>query len=220
MSTWRRLMNLRVTEDWSLTPSFRHQTVRLTYGFADNCHSIQVGRSPNLYPVQLFGQRSFIVKPQAEVWQIQTGAPTDFDALAFKALPQVLGRPASVFVLIDVLLGSESQPSTPQEPVWTEATLLNGWQNVGDPYFLTGFLKLNNFVYLRGTLSGIEASDKHIFSLPEGYRPAKTTLLSVAAGPTGTALGGTWIAIDSNGYVVKFDETFNYVAVDGLAFKV
>lgn len=220
MSIWRRLQNLRVTEEWSLTPSFPQQTIRLTYGFSDNCHSIQVGRSPNLYPVELFGQRSFIVKPQAEIWTVPTGAPTEFDALAFKALPQVLDRPATVFVLIDVLLGSEPDPEAPPEPTWTDATLLNGWQNIGDIYFLTSFLKLNGFVYLRGTLSGLEAYDKAIFNLPEGYRPDKTLLLGVTAGATGTSLAGTWIAVGPTGLVSKFDDALDYVSIDGLAFKV
>lgn len=220
MSTWQRLMNLRVTEEWSLTPSFRHQTVRLTYGYTSNCHSILVARSPNLYPVQLFGQRSFAIKPQSEVWLIPSGAPPEFDALAFKALPQVLGKPLSVFVLIDVLIGSEPDPQPPEEAVWTNATLLNGWENYGTPFFPAGYIKLNSIVYLRGIVTGSNAYDAKIFSLPEEYLPEQRLLFGTASGGEGYALIPARIDIAPTGDVVKFDGSLAYLSFDGIAFKV
>lgn len=220
MTTWRRLMNLRVTEEWTLTPSFRQQTVRLTYGYSDNCHSILVGRSPNLYPVQLFGQRSFIVKPQSEVWVVPSGAPLEFDALAFKALPQVQDRPTQLFVLIDVLIGSEPDPQPPDEASWTDATLLNGWENYGPPFFPVGYIKFNGIVYLRGILSGSSAVDGHIFSLPEGCQPEQRLLFSIASGGDYFALVPARIDIDPSGEVVKFDGSLNYLSLDGIFYKV
>lgn len=73
-------------------------------------------------------------------------------------------------------------------PAFTEVTFNGSWANYGEPYEEASYAKLGNVVRLRGLIKHATTSTTGtVFTLPAGYRPAKTRRLVIDAG-TGQAV--------------------------------
>lgn len=86
---------------------------------------------------------------------------------------------------------------------WTNATLLNGWVNMGAPMNVTQYRKIGDIVYLRGYVYGGSAGT-NLFTLPVGFRPP-ATLAIPCSGWTGTARATIEHQVKADGSVFVSD---------------
>lgn len=89
---------------------------------------------------------------------------------------------------------------------WQTPTLLNGWANAGANYEEAAYRKDSfGIVHFRGIITGeTETVGTVLFTLPEGYRPAETTLVSLQTrGSTNTQVAT--VEVGANGDVAIFD---------------
>lgn len=108
------------------------------------------------------------------------------------------------------------------EPVWTTATLLNGWTNSDAVnYQSASYKKIGNRVFLRGYINGGSASSSTIMTLPAGYYDDKYNVLATAT-VSGTPVAVT-LRVLNNGNVVIQNSSYTTVgtfAMDGFTFSV
>lgn len=97
---------------------------------------------------------------------------------------------------------------------WAQASLINGWENYGDPYNPAGyFLDKIGVVHLRGLVKngGMNTS---IFNLPFGYRPQYRELYNVMS-----ANGASRCDILTTGEVIALSGGSAWFSLDGITFR-
>lgn len=103
---------------------------------------------------------------------------------------------------------------------WEAATLQTG--SVVSGAYTPSYYTNNGNVYLRGAVSGwTKGSGTPMFTLPSGYRPAKTVYLSSVSYSTTSDAQGTVVVVGTNGavYVYSAVATKTNVILDGLSFS-
>lgn len=108
--------------------------------------------------------------------------------------------------------------STATVPLWTPASLQNGWVDYSPPYTSAAYTKTSaGIVVLKGLIrAGTTASGTVIMNLPVGYRPSAMLVYSVTASST---VGR--IAIAANGDVTSYGTAganASYTSFDGISF--
>jgi hypothetical protein len=112
-----------------------------------------------------------------------------------------------------------SAPRTEAE--WTEAPLINDWTNAGPVFNQAGFLRdMQGIVHLRGVIKNLSdapvAVGSNVFVLPEGYRPPRREVHTIATGHDNT-IGRIDIIPDGSVQVVIGDP--DLVSLDGITFS-
>lgn len=84
-------------------------------------------------------------------------------------------------------------------PPWFNATLLNGWNNLGAPWAITQYRRVGDIVYIRGHVNNATAppatAAQAIFTLPPGYRPAAYEIFGQNCGGTPPGYGDAIVRI-------------------------
>lgn len=106
-----------------------------------------------------------------------------------------------------------SRLTTPT-PYWQNAQLVSPWIDYNNTMVPAGYCKDNRgIVRLRGMVKG-GASNTLAFTLPEGYRPPKTVIVSSVGGSSAAS-----VQVDPNGQVyVKGDTTG--ITLEGVTFSI
>ncbi|WXW92557.1 tailspike protein [Streptomyces phage Enygma] len=107
------------------------------------------------------------------------------------------------------------------DPPWEAATLQTG--GVVSGAYTPSYFSSNGNVYLRGAVSGwTKGSGTPMFTLPSGYRPAKTVYLSSVSYSTTSDAQGTVLVVGTNGavYVYSAVAAKTNVMLDGLSFSI
>lgn len=106
-------------------------------------------------------------------------------------------------------------------PAYTNVTYNGSWTDYGSGYEETSYAKVGNRVQLRGTAKHATTSTTGtVFTLPDGYRPAKTRGFRLYAAGNGVAQ----ISIDSAGVVsiLSYASSGNggFLCFDGVSFDL
>lgn len=154
-------------------------------------------------------------------------------AAAAAPVQSVSGKTGTVtLVKGDVGLGNVDNTSDANKPVstaqqtaldlkankaqeaWTAPTFENSWANFGGSYNTAGYFKdALGIVHLKGLIAS-GTLQQAAFTLPAGYRPAGTEVL------TGTSNGGYGqVRVNSSGQVIPFSGSNAYYSLDGLTFR-
>jgi hypothetical protein len=114
-----------------------------------------------------------------------------------------------------VTIDGSMQVGSITQQAWTAPPLLNGWVNYGSGYNDAGYFKDSfDIVHLRGLVKSGQAQ-KAIFSLPNGYRPARRELHAACTNPD--AIGR--IDILTNGDIIMQDGNNGWISLDGITFQ-
>ncbi|MEB4593419.1 hypothetical protein VSS37_20750 [Candidatus Thiothrix sp. Deng01] len=112
------------------------------------------------------------------------------------------------------ITGSLDAGSITQEN-WVAPTLLNGWVNYGGGFNDAGYFKDSfGIVHLRGLVKSGQ-TQKAIFNLPNGYRPARRELHAACTNPD--SIGR--IDIATNGDVIMQTGNNGWISLDGITFQ-
>lgn len=101
------------------------------------------------------------------------------------------------------------------DEAYTDASYLNSWVDYGATHNAGGYYKTTTGVV---RLQGVVKSGtigQPIFTLPTGYRPAKTLLFTV---PSNGAFGV--LEIQTDGDVIATTGNNTYVSLEGIQFRV
>lgn len=103
------------------------------------------------------------------------------------------------------------------QQAWQTVSFQNGWTNYGGSYNEGGYFKDSmGIVHLRGLVrTGSVGNAYTIFTLPDGYRPARRELL--CAGTYPEAHGR--VDVETNGRVIPYSVNNGWVSLDGLTFR-
>lgn len=105
--------------------------------------------------------------------------------------------------------------SRASDEAYTDATYLNSWVDYGVTHNKAGYYKtLDSVVRLQGVVKS-GTIGQPIFTLPTGYRPAKTLLFTV---PSNGAFGV--LEIQTDGDVIATTGNNTYVSLEGIQFRV
>lgn len=105
--------------------------------------------------------------------------------------------------------------SRASDEAYTDATYLNSWVDYGATHNKAGYYKtLDSVVRLQGVVKS-GTIGQPIFTLPTGYRPAKTLLFTV---PSNGAFGV--LEIQTDGDVIATTGNNTYVSLEGIQFRV
>ena len=101
------------------------------------------------------------------------------------------------------------------DEAFTNATYLNSWVDYGATHNKAGYYKtVDGVVRLQGAVKS-GTIGQPIFTLPTGYRPAKTLLVTV---PSNGAFG--IVEIQTDGDVIATTGNNTYVSLEGIQFRV
>jgi hypothetical protein len=108
---------------------------------------------------------------------------------------------------------------------WTAVSLATGWTNYGAEYNAAAYSRTGDgWVHLRGLVKQASGAAGLVFTLPEGFRPKATWLLTLPAGPTptsGYSMNSGRIDIRADGTVnYRYPPTPSWVSLDQLRFAV
>ncbi|HEX6904127.1 MAG TPA: hypothetical protein VF789_30735 [Thermoanaerobaculia bacterium] len=99
------------------------------------------------------------------------------------------------------------------QEAWKAATFQNGWRNYGGPFNNAAYMKDSlGFVHLRGL---VKDGGGTIFTLPEGYRPARQELFGVATREN--TIGRIDVLVD--GQVSMTAGNKDWISLDGITFQ-
>lgn len=103
---------------------------------------------------------------------------------------------------------------------WINATLSGVWTAYSTSYHTPGYKKLGDIVMLRGLLatSSTSGNGTVIFTLPLGYRPAKSVILAARTN-NGTDPGMSHVAIASDGTLNFTGDATGWCSLEGLWFS-
>lgn len=105
--------------------------------------------------------------------------------------------------------------SRASDEAYTDATYLNSWVDYGITHNKAGYYKtIDGVVRLQGAVKS-GTIGQPIFTLPAGYRPAKTLLFTV---PSNGAFGV--LEIQTDGDVIATTGNNTYVSLEGIQFRV
>ncbi len=111
---------------------------------------------------------------------------------------------------------------TATQEAWNNVTFQNGWGNFGSGFNNAGYYKDDfGVVHLHGLVSGGTVSTGPtgvIFTLPAGYRPVNTEVLSTTS-TSGTPLVDAVVYINSAGEVKASQGANAWFTLDGLSFR-
>lgn len=98
-------------------------------------------------------------------------------------------------------------------------TMINGWQNVGDPYEPLSFTRNHHgIVALAGVIqSAVGGTNSYItvLTLPERYRPARTKVFGATQGASGQYLR---VDVRSTGEVAAYLWNQTWLSLSGISF--
>lgn len=105
-----------------------------------------------------------------------------------------------------------------QDSGWTgSGALSNAWADIGAPSGTVAFRLVGNRVYMRGRVNG-GANNTTIYTLPAGYRPPNSLVLSSVGSGANTAAG---VSIATTGVItLNFVAGNGIVGFDGLTFTI
>lgn len=111
--------------------------------------------------------------------------------------------------------GNLSITGTIQQESWTAPTLLNSWTNYNSTYSPAGYFKdKNGIVYIRGLVKGGTLATT-VFTLPAGYRPQYSMILSQAC-----STGFCRVDVRSDGSVmITANGSTSYTSLEGISFR-
>jgi hypothetical protein len=102
----------------------------------------------------------------------------------------------------------------PENSVWKDVVLQNGWVQYGTPYSNPGFHKEGNHVHLRGVIkSGTTTAGTVLFTLPSDHRPDDSLLFDVVSNNAQAR-----IDIQPDGDLVIQQGNAAYLSLDGIWF--
>jgi len=104
---------------------------------------------------------------------------------------------------------------------WTNASLAGVWTAYSSSYHTPGYKKFGDIVMLRGLLatSSTNGNGTVIFTLPAGYRPTKSVILSVRTND-GSSGGMSHVKIASDGTLNFTGDATGWCSLEGLFFSI
>lgn len=104
---------------------------------------------------------------------------------------------------------------------WINATIGTGWENYEEQYNSASYFRdTNGIVHLRGSVKHDQGDNNTIFTLPEGYRPAKNEIQVVALS-TGNDVSFSLCKISDNGEISHLGGSpgTKGIFLDGITFR-
>lgn len=149
-----------------------------------------------------------------DIWYLYwSGGPNDGSV----GEVQVFGNSGDALKLrlVDGVLQVDAAGSTIAQEAWTEpSTLLNSWVTYSGTFHPFGYMKDSmGFVHLRGLIKSGTANG--IYTLPAGYRPAKTVMFATATNPSGTS---SRVDVTAAGGVSAISHSNVFLSLEGMSF--
>ena len=152
--------------------------------------------------------------------QIRSGTPVATDLKeGVPELRSVSGTGLVEFVIHNGVLHKkvlEKMTSHSKSNIWYDPTFENSWvayhADNNPPQYL---IDDNKFVHLRGLLKDGSSASADMFSLPQGFRPAK---IEVLAGVSSSGFAGITVAVDGAVRAYTGGST-TWTSLDGITFE-